>query len=271
MNVVSLFDGISAGRVALDRAFIKVNHYYASEIDQDAMLVSQNNFPDIERLPKVERVTRSLIEGDVDLLLGGSPCQGFSFAGHRLNFLDPRSRLFFEYIRLLRELNPLYFLFENVPMSKRCEGIISDYLECYPTRLNSSLVSAQNRERLYWTNIPFVGVPINKGIKLQDILESGEVDRDKSYCIDANYYKGGSQSYLLRHYDDQYSRQIILEGNRVRILTPLECERLQTFPDYYTYGVSNNSRYKLLGNSWTVDIISWFFSFLPEECRRRGF
>src|SRR5690606_31986844 len=135
--------------------------------------------------------------GKIDLLIGGSPCQGFSFAGHQLNFNDPRSKLFFEFARILEECNPKYFLLENVRMKKEYEDVISSRLQVQPVLINSALVSAQSRKRLYWTNIPNIQQPKDKGILLKDIIEDGIVDRDKSYCIDANYYKGGSvKNYL---------------------------------------------------------------------------
>jgi len=255
MKVLSLFDGMSCARIALDRANIPVTEYYSSEIDKYAIQVSQANYPDIIQLGDIEIFylhRPSFKEGEIDLLIGGSPCQGFSFAGRQLNFDDPRSRLFLDYVRILREIKPKYFLLENVRMKKQYEYFISDILGVEPIAINSSLVSAQNRQRLYWTNIPNVTQPEDKGLFLQDILEDGFVDRDKSYCLDANYWKGGN----LKSYLEKRRRQLVYTEDKYRKLTPLECERLQTVPDNYTAHVSNTQRYKMLGNGFTVDVIA---------------
>mgnify|MGYP003642282433 FL=1 len=216
MNVLSLFDGMSCGQIALKKLGIPVKNYFASEIDKFAIKVAKANFPDMVHLGDVQNVKTSgqhlLDEFDcghkIDLLIGGSPCQGFSFAGKQLNFEDPRSQLFFEYIRLLKALKPKYFMLENVKMSKQSQQIITDYLGVEPVEINSNLVSAQNRRRLYWTNIPVDGVPEDKGIVLADILEDGYTDRDKSYCLDASYYKGGGASNV-RLYFEKSRRQIV--------------------------------------------------------------
>jgi DNA (cytosine-5)-methyltransferase 3A len=171
MNVLSLFDGMSCGQIALERAGIKVNNYYASEIDKHAIKVTQANYPDTVQLGDVTQLKKRENSPKIDLLIGGSPCQGFSFAGKQLNFEDPRSKLFFEYVRLLKELKPKYFILENVRMKKESQDIISKYLGVEPIVINSNLVSAQNRHRLYWTNIPGVSIPEDKGILLKDILQ----------------------------------------------------------------------------------------------------
>jgi len=253
MNVLSLFDGMACGRIALERCGYNVTNYFASEIDKYAMKVAKANYPDIQHLGDVRSVITDDLP-DIDLLIGGSPCQGFSFAGRHLNFQDQRSRLFFEYVRILEETQPRYFLLENVRMSKESERVISEFLDCEPVTINSNLVSAQNRHRLYWTNIPVDGLPDDKGIKLADIIESGNVDRDKAHCIDANYWKGGN----LKSYFEKNRRQLVF-GQSVddyRKLSPIECERLQTVPENYTAHVSNTQRYKMLGNGWTVDVIA---------------
>jgi site-specific DNA-cytosine methylase len=302
MNVLSLFDGISAGRVALERAGIKVDKYYASEIDKYAIQVTQKNYPDTVQIGDVTKVSyeNGILEyenvtqdvGKIDLLIGGSPCQGFSFAGKQLNFEDDRSKLFFEYVRLLEETKPKYFLLENVKMKKEYQDVITKYLGVEPIEINSALVSAQTRKRLYWTNIPNIEQPKDKKIMLKDVIE-GEgikvdreksfaiiasigrttpreyfyknqgqmvfVDRDKAYCIDANYYKGAN----WQQYISKARRQLVIEfinnNYLVRKLTPIECERLQTLPDNYTEGISNTQRYKCLGNSFTVDVIAHIF------------
>ena len=170
MNVLSLFDGMSCGQIALRQLGIPINKYYAAEIDPYAMRVTQNNFPETIHLGDVTKVKGADLE-KIDLLLGGSPCQGFSFAGKQLNFNDPRSALFFEFVRLLKETNPKYFLLENVRMKKEYQDVITEHLGVDPITINSALVSAQNRVRLYWTNIPNITQPEDRGIVLKDILE----------------------------------------------------------------------------------------------------
>ena len=302
MNVLSLFDGMACGRIALERLGIKVDNYYASEIDKYAIKIAQKNYPDTIHIGDVTKVTAADIPHKINLLIGGSPCQGFSFAGKQLNFDDPRSKLFFEFVRLMKECRPKYFMLENVRMKKECQDVISKYLGVEPIAINSNLVSAQNRYRLYWTNIPFDGQPDDKGIMLKDILlDHAEepmlsniyvgfkektprvhfdksvtirtaaggahipsvafVDRDKSHCLDANYYKGGN----LKSYFEKNRRQLVFFGDykdNFRKLHPVECERLQTVPDGYTEGVSNTQRYKMLGNGWTVDVIAHIFKNL---------
>ena len=178
MNVLSLFDGISCGQIALERAGIKVDNYFASEIDKYAIKVTQKNYPNTIQLGDVCNIKCNELP-KIDLLIGGSPCQGFSFAGKQLNFNDPRSKLFFEFVRILKEVKPKYFLLENVKMKKEYQNVISEHLGVEPIEINSALVSAQDRKRLYWTNIPNINKPDDKGILLSDILET-EVD-DKYY------------------------------------------------------------------------------------------
>ena len=200
MNVLSLFDGMSCGQIALDKLGIPVKNYFAAEIDKYAIKVAQDNYPDMVHLGDVQNIktsgTHLMDEFDcghkIDLLIGGSPCQGFSFAGKQLNFDDPRSQLFFEYVRLLKELKPKYFLMENVKMKKESMAIITEYLGVEPIEINSNLVSAQNRKRLYWTNIPVEGLPFDKGIMLKDILEPVE------QIDDAYYYSDKSIAYMER-------------------------------------------------------------------------
>lgn len=207
INVLSEFDGISCGQVALQRAGIKVNKYFASEIDKYAIKVTQKNFPNTTQLGDV-RNWKSWNLPKIDLLIAGSPCQGFSNAGRGLNFDDPRSKLFFDFVNtlnFLKDKNPnLIFLLENVRMKQEWQDIISEQVGFQPIKINSSLVSAQNRIRLYWTNIPNIEQPQDKGIILADILEWGDVDRDKSYAIDANYWKGGNP----KRYFEKSSRQL---------------------------------------------------------------
>ena len=231
MNVLSLFDGMSCGRLALDRLGIPVTNYYAAEIDKYAIQVSEANYPDIIRLGDVCGVKAKDLP-KIDLVMGGSPCQGFSFAGAQLAFDDPRSALFFEFVRILKECKPKYFLLENVKMKKEFLDIISQQVGAEPILINSALVSAQNRQRYYWTNIPEVEQPENRGVVLRDILETESVsdefrysqksidymnrgnekwqqagnrradryeqtaDKDKSFAITANWHKGVPYNYF---------------------------------------------------------------------------
>lgn len=204
INVLSLFDGMSCGFLALKNAGIKVDNYFASEVDKYAIRVSQKNNPEITHIGDVRDVKWGN-SPKIDLLIGGSPCQGFSFAGQQLNFNDPRSALFFEYVRILNEVKPKYFLLENVRMKEEYRNVISEYLGVQPVEINSSLLTAQNRKRLYWTNIPFDTNIEDKGIVLKDILEDGYVDRDKAHCLDANYFKGGN----LKSYFEKHRRQLV--------------------------------------------------------------
>lgn len=258
INILSLFDGISGAKVALNRLGINTKFcYFASEIDKYAIKISRKNHPDIFQLGNINDI-RVIDLPQIDLLIGGSPCQGFSFAGKQLNFKDKRSKLFFEYVRLLKECTPKYFLLENVRMKKEYQDVISDLLGVKPIIINSALVSAQNRVRLYWTNIKVVDQPQDKGELLKDIIVDGVVDREKAHCIDANYYKGVTPEY----YFSKSRRQIVFKDKSHRKLTPLECERLQTYPDNYTEGVSNTQRYKMLGNSFTVDVTRYILSYM---------
>jgi len=172
INVLSLFDGMSCGQVALARAGIRVKDYFASETDKYAIKVCKDNYPNTQHVGDVLQVDTTRLPA-IDLLIGGSPCQGFSFAGKQLNFDDPRSKLFFEYVRILKECGSTYFLFENVRMKQEYQDVISECLGVTPIEINSALVSAQNRRRLYWTNIPNVDEPEDKNINWGDVRESG--------------------------------------------------------------------------------------------------
>ena len=175
MKVLSLFDGISCGMVALERAGIPVERYVAYEIDKNAIKISENNYPQIEHRGDVTTADFTQYKG-FDLVIAGSPCQGFSIAGKQLNFNDPRSKLYFEFERALKEIQPKYFLLENVKMKKEYSDIITSRLGVEPIEINSNLLSAQNRKRLYWTNIPNVKLPIDKGIMLADIVHENRND-----------------------------------------------------------------------------------------------
>ena len=207
MKVLSLFDGMSCGQIALQRLGIDVEKYVASEIDKYAISVAKKNFPNMIHIGDVRDVK---VTEHFDLIMFGSPCQGFSFAGNNLNFDDPRSKLFFEAVRILEEakaINPnVKFLMENVRMKKDSEQVITDLLGVEPIAINSRIFSAQSRYRLYWTNLEVGEIPQDKGIVLKDILEDDYItDRDKSHCIDANYFKGGN----LKSYFEKHRRQLV--------------------------------------------------------------
>jgi len=231
LNVASMFDGSSCGQLALNVAKIPYNVYYASEIEKYPIQVTQANFPNTIQIGDITKVDASSFNHDIDLLMGGSPCQGFSFAGKQLNFDDPRSKLFFDFIRLRDTLKPKYVLLENVRMSKESQDIISKYMGCEPTKINSSLLSGQSRNRLYWFVVydkalgRYVAVdipqPQDKGIVMQDILEDlpfGEIpqylanswggkprgdrvksiDADKANCLTASMYKGQIPTFIKK-------------------------------------------------------------------------
>lgn len=216
MNILSLFDGMSCGRIALDRAEIKVDNYYASEIDKYAIAVSKKNYPDIIQLGDVVNVDISILP-KIDLLIGSYPCQGFSFSDKQLNFNDPRSKLFFEFVRILNELrviNPnIKFLLENVRMKKEYQYVISGELGVEPIMINSSLLSAQNRNRLYWTNIEGITQPKDKGLLLKDVVEDtvdSKYYMNKEYITKLNkkvtcnkkaYALSATQSYSARNHN----------------------------------------------------------------------
>jgi len=212
MNILSLFDGMSCGQLALKRLNISYDNYYASEIDKPAIKITQKNFPSTIQLGDIKELSSADLKSlpKINLIMGGSPCQGFSFGGKGLNFDDPRSKLFFEFVRLMDETKPKWFLLENVRMKEESKDIISRYLGVQPVMINSSLVSAQNRKRLYWTNIPFT-MPEDRGILLKDIIEDGLVDRGKAHCLDANYFKGGN----LKSYFEKHRRQLVFSDENM--------------------------------------------------------
>ncbi len=283
MIVLSLFDGISCGKIAFERAEIKIDKYYASEIDPYAIKVSKKNHPDIIHLGDVTKWREWDIPWEkIDILIGGSPCQGFSVAGKRLNFDDPRSKLFFEYVDILnhiKKLNPnVKFLLENVKMKKEWQDIISSYLGVEPIEINSALVSAQQRKRLYWTNIEGVSQPEDKAISFQDIKSTKEeycdkfiVKRTKSrekmwgdgLCGKCKNVTFAGKIDCLTQKQDRWGNSGLVEyKDFCRYLTTEELEQAQTLPIGYTIGLSKNQSEKALGNAWTVDVIAHIFKGL---------
>ena len=268
MNVLSLFDGMSCGQIALNKVGIKYDNYYASEIDVHAIKVTQHNYPNTIQLGDIHNIKGSDLP-KIDLCFGGSPCQSFSSAGNRTGF-DGKSGLFWEFVRVLNEVQPKYFLLENVKMKKEWEDIITKEMGVEPIRINSNLVSAQNRERLYWTNIPNITQPEDKNIKLSDVLTDDNF-RTIPKCF---YNKWGTKERINKNPNwvkneksnclttkNCHTNQYLFNEDKTlcRLLNPTEFERLQTIPEGYTSVVSNTERYKMIGNGWTVDVISFIF------------
>ncbi|WP_392559747.1 DNA cytosine methyltransferase [Orbus mooreae] len=284
MNVLSLFDGISCGRVALDRANIKVSKYYASEIDKTAIKISENNHSDIEQIGNVNDI-QSWNLPTIDLLLGGSPCQDFSRGATisnkvRTGLKGDRSNLFWKYLEAKHKFNPKYFLLENVVMPKEHEEIITMSLGVEPIKINSNLVSFQNRERLYWTNIPGVSPPEDRSISFQDYK-----DTNFDYC---SQFKVNQTASRLKMWGDGVSGNcpnvtyrnkvncVTLKQDRhknsgliefdgfCRYLTRRELELSQTLNIGYTDSVSYNQACKAIGNGWTVDVIAHILSSMEK-------
>lgn len=270
MNVLSLFDGMSCGQIALNKLGIKYDNYFASEIDEYAIKVTQSNYPNTVQIGSVVDVKSEDLP-KIDLLIAGSPCQSFSRVGDGSGF-DGKSKLFWEFVRILKETKPKYFLLENVVMKKEWEDIITEAVGVKPIAINSRLVSAQNRPRLFWTNIPNIEQPKDLGLNINDVIEaefssqypkyldlefSGKVRKDlvrlytdKASCLTASMYKGQISSFCKNENGDIYK------------YTPEDCEILQTVPKGYTSAVSNTQRFKMLGNGWTVDVIAHIFKNL---------
>ena len=312
MNVLSLFDGMSCGQLALKKLGVEVENYYASEIDKPAIKVTKHNFPDTKHLGDVTHwplwdTETNLDWSKIDLIIAGSPCQGFSFGGKQLAFNDPRSMLFFEFVKIVehcKKYNPnVKFFLENVKMKKEHLDVITKFLRVEPVRICSSLMSAQKRVRYYWASWKF-STPKDKGILLKDIVHEnldcdslGEkisgylVPFDNSFKVTGDklrfnkfgYFRKDSQANRVYFSHNkavclcgdagggaakmgQYvfgevlpDKQGLSENAYIRKLTPIECERLQTVPEGYTAEATNNGRYKMLGNGWTVDIIAHIF------------
>ena len=281
MKVLSLFDGMSCGLMALRKLKVSVDAYYASEIDSYAIKNSSHNFPEIIQLGDVQKWKNWAIPWDeIDLILAGSPCQGFSRLGKRKGLKDSRSSLvevFFDIVSYAQRMNKdVRFLLENVKMDKNTERYINLKLNVTPVTINSSLVSAQNRVRLYWTNINDGNIPQpdDKRLYIKDIVEKNVENRfffsdyttakiitefptcartlmDKSKCLTtgAGRNMGSRGSYVI-------------ERGGIRRFTVREAARLQTIPDNYAFVVSEHESYKMIGNGWTVDVISHILKFM---------
>lgn len=260
LRVVSLFDGIACGRLALSKLGIPVEHYCASEIDHNAIKVAKTNWPDICHVGDVRNLVVN--EGECDLLMAGSPCQGFSLAGKKLNFDDPRSVLFFEFVRILKHCKPRYFFLENNKMKKEHEAIITETLGVEPIKIDASRLSAQHRERLYWTNIPNDGVPIDRKVMLKDIVG----DYEGIWVYPRGFNKGGVQSYKGKCPTitiSSWEHNFLLVKNGVKVkFTPEQAEDIQGLPLGYTAMVSHAQRFKRIGNGWSIPVIEYLFKGL---------
>lgn len=326
-NVLSLCDGISGGQISINLEGFKINNYYSSEIDKHAINVTQYNFPNTIQIGNIINV-KGINLPKIDIILSGTPCSSFSNAGKREGF-NGESGLFWEFVRILEETKPKYFLFENVKMKKEWENVISEALGVPPIEINSSRFSAQDRKRMYWTNIPNVVQPnFENNLCVEDILEDevdmkyiiepkrsviicdNEVSRKKiafigtdsqssriysihnksvSICSGSGGLGAKTGLYALpcltpdrlekrqngRRFKPPNSKFFtltaqdkhgVLTNNFIRKLTPTECEKLQTLPiDYTKICSSDNQRYKMIGNGWTIDVIRYILSFIKKE------
>lgn len=267
--------------VALERAGFEVEEYTAYEIEHNAITISEKNYPQIVHCGDVTKADFTQYKGKIDVLIGGSPCQNLCNCGNREGLEGEESHLFYDYVRALYETEAKWFLLENsATMTKKNQDIITEIMGVEPIYINSNLLSAQERKRLYWTNIPGIEQPEDKGLVLRDIVQPQE-EKKKYECFDRMAAKAkGTLAYKkawshVRTLDEKSralttSQSITNSGstnvkyseNEYYILTPVECERLQTLPDNYTEGVSNTQRYKAIGNGWTVDVIAHIFKNL---------
>lgn len=313
MRILSLFDGISAGRVALERLGIDVDEYHAYEIDKYATKVSSINYPDIIHHGDVLTEDFTKYRGKIDLLIMGPPCQDFSRAGGEKGFDGERGKLMLKAIEILHTVEPKYWLIENTPMKKATVDTISEMVGCKPVKIDAARVSAQHRERLYWTNIP-IGIIADRHITLEDIVEEDAlVDREKAHAVIASIGRTTHREYFQKNQGQMVWKKKSIELSNIhggwgekkprvhinksvtlttpgggghipylivnnrpfdkedvkkstRKVTPLECERLQTFPDGYTdVGISDTQRYKMLGNSWCVNVIAEIFKGIKKK------
>lgn len=277
MNILSLFDGMSCGQIALKQLGIEYENYFASEIKPHAIKVTQHNFPNTVQLGDIRNIDGYKLP-KISILMGGSPCKGISRLNQNQEGLyHNESSLFYEYIRIKNEVNPDYFLLENTHGNKKATNTITEILGVKPVSINSRLVSAQNRPRYYWTNIKGIEQPKDRGITTKDIFdytgelvskarikwlqgESGKLSVKRGYtkinpypksgCLTANGHKKWNENYLI----DEY-------GN-IRYLSRRELERLQTIPEEYTDILTYDEAYDVIGDGWTIEIIKHILSYL---------
>ena len=281
MKVLSLCDGMSCGHIALDRAGVKVDKYYASEIKEIGIKVTKYNYPDTIHIGDVNKITYKNgvlhteygdFETDIDMVIFGSPCQTFSVAMKkdlRVGLENKeKSGLFLECYRILKEVNPKYFLMENVARMKREDlDFITGLMGVEPVRINSKLVSAQLRDRLYWTNIPNVTIAQDRGIILQDILTSGYTDREKARALIVSDSRPlTTKDRMIHRYRSTGFTTLVWgeQGNdeSVRYMNQIQLERCQTVPEGYTECLTRNEAADVLGDGWTVDVIAHIFKGL---------
>mgnify|MGYP001297596079 FL=1 len=283
MNVLSLFDGMSCGQIALNRCGIKYDKYFASEIKKEAIQVTQYNYPNTIQLGDIKKLKASDLP-KIDLVLAGSPCQDFSVANiQRKGLKGEKSSLFYEFYRLLKEIKPKYWLLENVRMAAQEYQYISNLLKTYPSRINSSLVSAQMRDRLYWNNFGEEyrdlfdfrysnnPQPKDKKILFKDIIENGYVTAKKAYCIltsEARPHKSNKRRFI-RWKITGFVNIIFTKENlspfHNRFLSKIEMERLQTVPENYTKPLNRNQAASVLGDGWTIDVICHILQRIKNE------
>ena len=273
MNVLSLFDGISCGQIALNRANISYDKYFASEIKPHAIKCTLDNYPNTIQLGDVTKVDSTTLP-KIDLLIGGSPCKGISLLNRNQEGLEhSESKLFWEYIRLLDETKPKYYLLENTHGNKEATNTITEILGVKPISINSKLVSAQNRPRYYWTNIPDIKQPLDKGITTNDIFDysgvlvdecrvkwlnsgSGEKSINRGFTRVNPYPKSGCLTALGHK---KWNENYLYKDGVYRYLSQTELEKLQTLPVGYTKILSYDEAYDCIGDGWTVDVIAHIF------------
>ena len=281
MNVLSLFDGMSCGQIALTKLNIKCEKYYASEINPNSIKITRKNYPNTIQLGDITQLTEEKLKalGQIDLLIFGSPCEDLSITKSKTReSLDgKKSSLFWEAIRVKDIVKSKWFMMENVAsMNEESKNVITQYMDVEPIKINSSIFSAQDRERYYWTNILIDDLPGDKGLVLQDIMENNVDEKyyyDKPFefhgwnkkviatvdlkCHDISkrVYNPNFKCATLTAIQGGYQEKKVYNNGRVRKLTPIEYERLQTIPDNYTYGVSDTARRSMCGDGWTVDVI----------------
>ncbi len=297
INVLSLFDGISCARLALDKAKIPINKYYCSEVDKYSIAVSQNRYPDNIFLGDVKKIDLKKLP-KIDLLIGGSPCQDISHAFKGKGIEGDRSSLFFDFVRIKNILKPKYFILENVKTKWR--NFINEEIKVEGIEVNSKYFSAQNRPRYYWTNIDFnLDFPKNK-IQIRDILEQNNSnefnckDKISNHITKVNYKENRNIYEIQKLFtipktllkDNERQRRVyskygksptllarsdtpkIIIKNKIRKLTPLECERLQGIDDHFTDICSNTQRYKMIGNAFTVPVISYILKNMNSKNKK---
>jgi DNA (cytosine-5)-methyltransferase 1 len=285
MNVVSLFNGMNTGRQALENVGIKVNKYYSSEIKPYAIELTQHHFPDTIQVGDVTKWKEWDIDWQsIDLILSGSPCQDLSAAGKRAGINGSKSSLFFVFVEILehiKKINPnVLFLQENVGSASKLDvGIMSRALGVYPVRINSKLVTAQLRDRYYWSNIKtketmfdiVTDIPQPKDLRilLKDIITSGEVDGIKSRCLIERYIGAIPKSHdaIQRHLKERVkfgSYTVVKESELLRAFNKIEMCRLQGFPDNYCDILTTAKAGSLLGDGWTLPIIEHIFNFIER-------